>query len=462
MKRSILSLILLLTAVCAGQVHTSIIGSATETTLAIVGILIGLQTIQAFLTQGGRLFSPSSVALYGILVFGIFPAIYAAFGFRAYEHRTTVDSLIITVTLIGVLQWVIITLCPTRKCGHSDLPAMPFSPNVGPFAAFLLALTVLFQVLSVPFLPGATGLVSVFSSAFSLAAARTTYQSVMSVLLLGASASYYALSIFTGFGRLNLAVVGVGVLILLSLRYSGYLVKVALLAATAPAMILLSYQRMSFLEEARGTDISINEGIGSIVGPFISGSIIVDRMLEGVIQPSLGTTIFAALVVGIPSEIWSGKPPGFGSEMVYITQPHLSNVAIFSDAGLITGEAVWNFGVTGSILMFVLVAGWIRLLDKSFLGFVTASREHTIELAQACYGILIVALSSGLLNIIWGGWHTYTSRLFVIVPLLLAFFIFFKLRRRPRPRGRETGSRAPGPHGGARTVRGYRASRTLI
>lgn len=402
-------------------------GSPSETTLVIVSVMIGFQTVHAFLTQGGVLLSPSSVALYGLLVFGIFPAVYAALEFRPFEHRTSIQSLIITVILIGLLQWIILTICPTRKLESRNSLSVTFDSNAAPFAAFLLAFTMLFQLGSVPFLPAATGLCSIFFAAFSMAVANSTYRLFSSFTLLMASASYYALFIFTGFGRLNLAAMGIGVLILLSLRYSGNLIKTGLLAVTTPAIILLSDHRVTYLEETRGTDISFDEGIGSIVGPFISGSIIVDRMLDGLIEPSLGTTLFSALVVWIPSNFWPGKPPGFGSEMVYITQPHLTNVSAHSSAGLITGEAVWNFGVAGSVFMFLLLAIWIRFLDKWYVGFAAKIHEDPGGIAQACYGVLIAALSSGVLNIIWGGWHTYTARLFVVVALLLAFLVFFNL-----------------------------------
>ena len=51
---------------------------------------------------------------------------------------------------------------------------------------------------------------------------------------------FYSAFVFDGFGRLMLGVIGFGILMLLTLRFPGYLIKVGVLAASAPAIAWMS------------------------------------------------------------------------------------------------------------------------------------------------------------------------------------------------------------------------------
>lgn len=436
MKRSALHLIWFLLSLWAVQIHVAIAGRPNKTTLLVITFMIGLQTLYGFIQQGGRLFNTASAAFYGLLVFVIFPAFYAAFGLASFEHRTSIESLITTVALAGVLQWLLLTMSSPKKDQEIHLPlASENTPNIMGFTVLLLAISVILRPESLSYLQNATGVLAVFFAAYAVVTAAPGSRTLLAFFLLIGSFLYYALFIFSGFGRLNLGVMGVGILMILALRFSGYLLKFGLLGVTAPAVIWLSYQRMDFLEETRGTDISFDEGIGSIVGPFISGSVIVDRMLNDVIDPTLGTTVVAALVVWVPSAMWANKPPGFGAEMVPVTRPELASSQGYSDAALISGEAVWNFGVFGSIIMFLVVVLWIRILDKGLHNTVRLLTRSSVGMSEVLRFVLVIALSSGILNVIWGGWHTYASRFFVIIALsgmLLFFFHLITLSARPR------------------------------
>lgn len=418
MARALAHFIWLLAAVAAGQIHVAVMGAPNETTLAIVSCLVGLQSIYGFLSQGGKLLTASSVTLYVILLFGVFPALYAALGLRPYAHKADIESLIIGSILVGVFQWTILSICPPRKTQREKLVSFSLSSSAGSFALFLFAVTLALNIDIMSPVQSAAGLLAIFFAGLSAATANSMSRFFFSSLVLLTSIAYYVVFVFEGFGRLALGVIGIGVLMLATVRFSGYVLKTCLLGATAPAITWLSYQRVSFLEETRGTDISFDEGIGSVVGPFTSSGAIINHMLEGTIGPSFGTTIFAALVVWIPSALWAGKPPGFGSEMVPITQPQLAHEPTYSDAALITGEAVWNFGVGGSVLMFLLVAFWVRILDKWFADAASKLNQSRSGIVEACRIVMITLFSSGILNLFWGGWHTYTARLFVEVAIL--------------------------------------------
>ena len=418
----------LLFAVMAGHLHVIGTGAVSEVTLAIVSVIIGLQSVYGFILQGGKRINASSVVIYGIMLFAVFPALYASQSYSFYEKRTDIDSLVIAVVLAGGLQALLLTICPPRHSPHLSLANAGISARACTTAIVLLVFTLLFSFEILHPLQSATGILTIFFAALSAVTSESRAGLVIATLTLAASVLFYSMFVFDGFGRLILGVIGFGILMLLTLRFSGYLLKVGVLVASAPAIMWLSYQRIVFLEESRGMAVAESEGLGSVIGPFGSAAVIIDQMRDGIIDPSHGTTVVAALVVFIPSVLWAGKPAGFGTEMVPVTAPDLAHVVGYSDAGLLIGEAVWNFGIWGSVLLFIVFCLGVRFLDHWFdQTTTTMTMNHQPNLAMACRVVLIVALSSGLLNLFWGGLHTYSARLFVIIPVVGLIWLLSKL-----------------------------------
>jgi hypothetical protein len=426
MNRVVLHVTWVIFAVCAGETHVSIVGSANEATLMLVAGLIGLQSIFGFVTQGGNLITGSSVVSYGILLFAVFPAYYIALGFWPYSHKTDMRALVITVILVGVLQSIILAVCPSRKVEVFVTKADHSGASwAGSLALLLFALTISLNIEGLELLQSASGIISILFAAIAVIDSPSVSRSFLPFVLLMATFTYYNLYVFHGFGRLVIGMIGFGILMIISLRFPGRLLKIGVLLLTAPIIVVFSYQRVEFLTEIRGSSTTFDEGIGSVVGPLSSAATIVGRMWEGSLEPALGATLLAALVVWVPSNLWHDKPLGFGSEIVPVTQPHLSHVENYSDAALIVGEGVWNFGVFGSVLMFTLLAVWVRFLDR---WLVSSYRRFGANLNRSLAPelVLVVLLSSGLLNIIWGSWHAYTARLFVPTAILLCVWLAMK------------------------------------
>lgn len=418
----------LLFAILSAHFHVMVTGAASETTLAIISVLIGVQAVYGFIVQGGRNINASSVVIYGIILFAVFPALYAARSFALYEKTSDIEALIVTLILAGVLQTLLLSICPPRQIPQIRLANSRLSASAGTTAIFLLATTMAlsFEILNP--LQSATGMLAIFFAALSAVTSETRPGFVLSLIALVASFLFYSMFVFDGFGRLVLGVIGFGILMLLTLRVPGYLFKVGVLLVSAPAILWLSYQRIAFLEESRGMAVAESEGLGSVIGPFGSAAVIIEQLRDGIIEPSHGTTVVAALVVFIPSALWAGKPVGFGTEMVPVTAPELTHVVGYSDAGLLIGEGVWNFGIWGSVAFFTLFCLGVRGLDYLFAQTVnTMTTMRQPRLAMACRMVLIVALSSGLLNLFWGGLHTYSARLFVIIPVVGLIWVVAKM-----------------------------------
>lgn len=431
----------LLFAALAGQLHVLLTGRASEATLAIVGVIVGLQSVYGFIIQGGRRINASSVVLYGILLFAIFPALYAVGSFSLYVQRASVEALITTVLLTGLLQTLLLIICPPRHAPHTSLADSRLSTKAGTTAILLLGLTLVFNFEVLGLLQSATGILAVFFAALSAVTSESRVGLFVAMVTLIASVLFYSTFVFDGFGRLVLGVIGLGILMLLTLRFPGYLLKIGVLAATAPAIVWLSYQRIAYLEESRGMAVDESEGLGSVIGPFGSAAVIINRMQDGLLDPSLGSTLFASLVVFVPSAFWAEKPVGFGTEMVPVTAPDLTHVEGYSDAGLLIGEAVWNFGIGGSLILFASFCLGVRFLDYWFeKTTITIALMPQPNLSMACQVVLIVALSSGLLNLFWGGSHTFTSRLFVIIPIVGLIWVFSKTLTEAKDVGQSAGT----------------------
>lgn len=431
----------LLCAVMAGHLHVIGTGVTSEVTLAIVSVMIGLQSVYGFILQGGKRINASSVVIYGIMLFAIFPALYASQSYSFYEKRTDLDALVIAVVLAGVLQTLLLTICPPRRSPHVSLANAGLSARAGTSAIVLLAFTFLLSFEILHPLQSATGILAIFFAALSAVTSESKAGLVIASLTLAVSVVFYSMFVFDGFGRLILGVIGFGILMLLTLRFPGYLLKAGVLIASAPAIMWMSYQRIAFLEESRGMAVAESEGLGSVIGPFGSAAVIIHQMRDGIIDPSHGTTVVAALLVFIPSALWAGKPAGFGTEMVPVTAPDLAHVIGYSDAGLLIGEAVWNFGIWGSVLLFVLFCLGVRFLDHWFEQTTTTMTiKKQPNSAMACKIVLIVALSSGLLNLFWGGLHTYSARLFVIIPVVGLIWFLSKLFTGAKDVGQNAGS----------------------
>src|SRR5699024_3168831 len=124
-------------------------------------------------------------------------------------------------------------------------------------------------------------------------------------------------------GRLVLAVMASGVAILFSLYMSTKRFKFFVLLSSFVALPILSIQRLRFLEETRGSEPLVSEGIGSVVGPLISFGRLVEARLSNDLDLSWGATFWDTVTLWIPRALWPSKPPGFGADIVEYTKPHL-------------------------------------------------------------------------------------------------------------------------------------------
>lgn len=376
----------------------------------------------AFLRQGGSVISASAVLAYGITVFAAFPAVYAGLGLFPMRIQPTDKALVIAVSLNFLLLLLVLLICPSKPRAGPAASAEAAGPAVAnpnrwsAFAILMFAIAFVAGFMGNGLIASQLGLASVLvagGGAFWGKASSGGIGRVVVLVLIGLG---YAEFIFSGFGRLVLAVIAIAVAIMATIRVRGRWVKAWMILGTAPALVYLSLSRLQFLTESRGFAPDAVEGIGSVVGPLISSGVIIDALNDGHIGPTLGATLVTAALFWVPRSIWPAKPPGFGREIVPITQPDLVVIVEHSDAGTLVGEAVWNFGVPFALLLLGAVALLVRGLDRDLPSLLAG--RYSLPGA-----LLWVTVVSSILHLVWGGFFAQMSRVGPLAFALIALTI---------------------------------------
>jgi hypothetical protein len=231
----------------------------------------------------------------------------------------------------------------------------------------------------------------------------------------------YAIYIFRGFGRLTLVALGFALALAAAQRMPAGLIKLGVLAAATPALIILSRLRVEFTASLNPNQTSDVTGFESVASPLLRFSQLIDLVQGGFLHLKLGETFFSSAVALFPRALWPSKPVGLGAELAAIFRPDAIGTGQ-SEFALFHGEWLYNFGVIGLVVMIPVVglsAGalnkWLVLASDRPLN----SRAHLIGLVAA------VVAASGLPDLLWGGTDTYVARAGERLVVLLVVYILF-------------------------------------
>ena len=416
--------------------------------LVIPGLLLSGLSTHAFLKTGGVVVNASSTASYAILLFCGFPAVYIGLGLYSPASRLPTGFILAAISMCFLLQLLVYALA--SKTSAEPVRMARTATGVGPrilLSAMLFGGAVLARVQDVLVLAVPLGMLAILFAADAALSRPKLSSFVLASMYASTLSLVYAEIIFAGFGRLVLGVIGCALTILASLYFRTYWIKFGLLVLTAPALIYLSLSRLAFLQDIRGSSADSSEGIGSVIGPLVSLGHIVRALWVGAITPDPGSTFWAAIVIWIPRSVWPSKPDGFGTEMVSITQPQLFTTQAFSDAALLPGELVWNFGLVGGAVSMVVFVLLLRVVDRRMTR--QAEGGFPPQTAMAVVNrLLVVFIAASLLNLLWGGTFTFVSRALAAMILLLAMaatlHMFREIGGRRPKSGRPFGPRQSG------------------
>lgn len=400
----------------------AVLGPQEKSDLVPPAVVVVAFSVWGFLRQGGPVFNASAVYCYSSAVFVAFPAAFAGLVNQSRANAISFGLLFLGLTSGVIVLVVVLLICPDRREAARTQP-LPATGRPGVLmalaaAAFAVALVSRYlQVMAPNTTPQALGALAILMLALAYCQATTRKQRALAAMgILAGGVCYYSL-IFAGFGRLVLGAIACGVLAIHSFRRRRYVAKLALLAGTAPAIALLAIQRLHFLAEIRDSPAATGEGIASVTDPFISLARIIQAEVDGIISPTWGSTVWAALVSWVPREWWPGKPIGFGAEMVGITQPGLLRAVTtegFSDAATILGEIVWNVGVVLFPIGAVLLALWLRWLDH-----LVVDLDHRGPTVSGGRLLLVGVLVASTVTLTWAGTFMTVARSLAILVLIV-------------------------------------------
>lgn len=401
-----LILALFCVALASAVVLTGSSQDNSPTDLVPLGIILLILSTGTFLVSTGPYLGFVAAFSYGSALFIAFPAVFVGLnGVGAAAPLPKSYSASVFVAIVAQSALLIFA---------RNEPEGPLASGFGPRRGSLLVAALIAAALSFTIsLFGQMETVSSIAMALSIVASSVYAWSqprgkrrVFGVVCVAVLVALYLFLGGGSFGRLARATTVLAALVAASILsgWRGY--KLLLGLMTAPAVILLSAQRLLFLAEERGTAPLQTEGLGSVVGPFTSSTKILEAYQVGTHVPTGGSSFLTSALFWIPRRVWPDKPPGFGREIVPLTQPDLVSTTAHSGAASIYAEFVWNFGylgllVGGAILCVVLIAadGW--LLDRL---------ENPRPLTAT--GVMSLALLIGALpNLAWGGTFPFVTRL---------------------------------------------------
>lgn len=367
-----------------------------------------------------------------ISAFGIYSLSSAIFGgFAGFLNMAQAESIdqydLAALGIVYASTVVIMATGSLYEMNHPRFPPRPASDRT-PFyfiAPLFLIIGLLLDGRSfnsgaadIPVYGGAViGLILVFERPFRSHPGRT-----LALWFIGfGSVALYALHFFNGFGRLNVASLGLCAPFLWSRNHNSptYRPK-AIIVLLLPVFILAaSYigATRNYLSPTLPTGSGLLNYVGSGEALQMSGLASVGSPLAtfGDLLRSerfgigknlgYGRTFFVALVSWVPRAIWPDKPPGFGRELAGELYPALPEFV--SIAALAHGEWYYNFGGLGLLLMVPATAFFLLLLDKGMARLMDdLSNSRALLLKRAALTVLIL----GVADYLWVGSFTYAAR----------------------------------------------------
>lgn len=377
-------------------------------------------SVHVFIRSGGARITPLGIYSFASGLFYFFPPIYLNFEPSATVlsgyHLAAVSILFVSNLLVGELL--------LRRSGFEREQHARANEGATKANSLLTALSgaLCLASFAIAYLGGGsqfagpaafTGIII-----FAFLSARSAIPAWVSLSFCAAFVYLYMEIVFTGFGRLVVGGLGLGIAMAFSARLPGLRVKIFLTIAVVPAMLFFIRERIDIVTEMRGSEASYGDGIGSILLPFRRFSELLSDYADGSIPSMLLEPFFAAAVVWVPRELWPGKPVGLGAVLSDYFRPDLAGVG-HSELALMHGEWLLSFGILGVFAVPFVIALVLHGCEK-FLLFSDGS-------GGVFYPVLAILFSAGVIDLLWGGTFTFTSRFIFRIAALVAFSLALAL-----------------------------------
>lgn len=346
----------------------------------------------------------SGLAALSLTVFGFFPSLYL----WVVEANSVSTSIWPVSALYGALIVVSVGHFSRRQTlAASTMPRGGDAADIRGKERRALHLALMISALGFSLVPGYRGIFGYVCVALIAVSARWARSKRASLMwIIGALVGLWAFSefVFAEFGRLILVSLAIAVFLSLQALLPIRFLKPSVLAALPASLAYLASRRAAFHSARVGS--GDETGFESVLSPFQIFSRLLDMVVSGQVDVRYGHTFGAVLSAPVPRALWPDKPVGLGVELAEIFAPE------YVDAGqtmwaLLFGEFYFNFGLAGLFLAIAVLFFVSQRLDDWLL---RVESRRSAFVASAGSFVVVVFLTAGLPDLIWGGMQVFVTR----------------------------------------------------
>ncbi len=404
----------------------------TESATVLVSVAHLTLGLAVFLLHGGLRVSATGIYFFSSgLLFGGAGAIVAV--------QTEFPEQLWAVASLTFLAHLVLVILRCQSPVRVHFPQVP--PEAGPvrWPIFMGLAYMAAGIVAKPVAPTALAQAFGFVGATLLAAAAVygLRQPRRSLALPELAVASFGLAVFgtvffTGFGRLipiNLMLV---IALMVNAPWPAAWHKRAAVIAVLPLLLASGISRLGLfgMEADLAAVVETGRGLESVTDPvdLFAELVHLDETDPAAAYPrQYGKTLAIALIALVPRAIWPGKPLSFAADLSDAVRPNAPEG--HSLATMIAAEFYVNFGWFALVLLPLAATLLLRGADR-WLWLATARPSPGTGLVIA---IAAAILAAGIMDLVWGGAFTFTSRVFsrwlVLLPLLVTLRVPFVRRR---------------------------------
>ncbi|NII88509.1 hypothetical protein [Corynebacterium glutamicum] len=235
-----------------------------------------------------------------------------------------------------------------------------------------------------------------------------------STLLFLSGFLFYVFYLHSGTGRLRVAALAFAILMILSLRFQTWFLKLVILAGVPLGLLFFAWYRIQFIESTIGSAEG-RTGLESLTDPFITFAYFLDLNANGMFSFSGFKNLLTPIAFLLPAG-WE-IPEAFGYQIVEIWRPESYGTG-YSAAATVVGEWYWMGGELAVFISIPILGGFVRILGKVYAKSISG---FEVSPYKTCSLLIVLLLGSSLGDLVWGGIHTFTYR--SVVRIFIAAFI---------------------------------------
>lgn len=386
-----------------------------------VGVAVTLFGVRAFLSDGGGRITALGLFNLSTALFVGFGAIYAG---GSQDSRVT-GLYLALAALAAFIPQVAVTLLSWGKSRTATIrfPGIKDSRWLTRWGFLTLAGAAAFKLAGVPAAVDpyveATAFTAITAIALGLYWRPDSRMLSLATIAVGALTVVYAEVFHIGSGRLRIVALICAIGVIVTARFQRKRLKWATVAAIAPALWWLAQDRKELQESLSAGASAGRTGLESMLEPVIVFGKLIQAQVEAGFPLSYGQNLLSFPFALVPESWFPGAPQALGYELVRIMAPARYGTG-YSVVATSSGEAYYNFGWLGLVLIVPALVILLRLLDHAMVRRMSA---ETVGLSALLWIIFWSMLAGGISDLTWSGHHTFLTRASTRLPLLALLMV---------------------------------------